>query len=87
MKYKVENIYSKQLEESTYMLYDEKKGLIHEVNEIAYLVFEGLENNYDVDHIVNQLSSRYQEVDKGEVIVDVEEIISSFVDLGIVQGQ
>ncbi|QOR35577.1 PqqD family protein [Clostridium sp. 'deep sea'] len=80
---KNENIYETMLDENKYIVYDENKGLVHEINNVAYYVLGLCNGTMTCEDIVDEVIKEYAGVKREVVEPDIKLVISQFKQLGI----
>lgn len=77
------NIYIKKIG-GQFIVFDENKSVSHVVNETAGEILEMISLNKNITEIKEILLNKFSKVEELTINNDVEEIINSYIDLGLV---
>ena len=69
------------------MLHDPGTGALHVINRTADFVWRSCDGSHTVEDIVTLLADEFETLEGTDVKKDVEEIIQSFVDKGILGSE
>jgi len=70
-----------------WLLYDSATSTLHVINRTAQFVWDMCDGSHTVEDIARALPHAFETPEGTDVKKDVEEIIQSFVDKGIVEAQ
>lgn len=68
-----------------WILFDPEAESIHVINEMANVVWTMCDGSRTIDEMVTEIDERYEVPDTGQVRSDVEGILASFAELGVLE--